>query len=195
MAAPGLEFDHIVIAATDLAEGEAWLSDLLRTAPEPGGKHGFMGSHNRLWRLGVGEYIELIAIDPDADAPPYPRWFGLDIFAGAPRLVSWVCRMPRLKAPEGSTIMEAARGDLRWRITIPDSGIPAHDGLDPLRIDWGDGTHPAARMPDHGFRLLGLDLTHPKPPRLPLSDPRVRIRAGDPGLVAHISTPFGKVTL
>lgn len=196
----GPEFDHIVIACTDLDEGAAMLSGLLRAAPEPGGKHAFMGTHNRLWRMGVREYIELIAIDPEAPAPAHPRWFGLDQFDGPPRLVAWVCRMSNLKAPEGSTIMKARRGDLSWRITIPDSGVSAMNGLDPLRIDWGDGPHPADAMPDHGLRLIGLDLTWPKPPRLPITDPRIKVKAGEvaaagAGLVAHISTPQGKVTL
>ena len=191
----GLEFDHLVVACTDLGAGEAWLAGLLGAAPEPGGRHGFMGTHNLLWRMGVREYIELIAIDPEAEAPPYPRWFGLDSFNGAPRLIAWVCRMQPLKAPEHSRIMEAARGDLRWRISIPESGVSGSDGLDPLRIDWAGGPHPADAMPDHGFRLLGLDLSHPKPPKLQIADPRVKIKTGDIGLRAHISTPHGKVTL
>lgn len=195
MAAPMPEFDHLVIASTDLAEGEAWLSGLLQAAPEQGGKHAFMGTHNRLWRLGVREYIELIAIDPHGEIPPYPRWFGLDDFNGPPRPVGWVCRMPRLKAPERSSVMEAARGDLHWRITIPDMGVSAFDGLDPLRIDWGDSGHPADAMPDHGFRLLALDLSHTERLKLPLTDPRIRTSQGDPGMRAHISTPHGKVTL
>ncbi len=190
-----LEIDHIVVACADLAEGAAWLSDLLHASPEPGGRHEIMGTYNRLWRMGVREYIELIAIDPEAPAPARPRWFGLDRFEGPPRLVAWVCRMRNLKAPEGNRITDAARGDLRWRIAIPDSGVSGSDGLDPLRIDWGTGPHPADTMPDHGFRLIGLDLTHPRPPRLPITDPRVKIKPGEPGLVAHISTPHGKVTL
>ena len=190
-----LEIDHLVVAAETLPEGEAMLTDLFRAPPMPGGKHALMGTHNRLWRLTAREYVELIAIDPDAEAPAHPRWFGLDDFQGPPRLVAWVCRAKPLTAPPGSKIREAARGDLRWRITIPDSGVSAMDGLDPLRIDWGDGPHPADTMPDLGLRLLGLDLTYPKPPRLPITDPRVKIKAGEAGLVAHISTPQGKVTL
>lgn len=190
-----LEIDHIVVGAETLAEGEAFLSDLLGAPAEPGGRHALMGTHNRLWRLCPREYIELIAIDPEAEAPPHPRWFGLDAFQGPPRLIAWVCRMSRLAAPAGSKIMKAARGDLSWRITIPDSGISDYDGLDPLRIDWGDGPHPTDHMPDRGLRLLRLDLSHPKPPRLDLKDPRLAISKEDLGLKAHISTMNGKVTL
>ena len=85
-----LEIDHLVVAAETLPEGEAMLTDLFRAPPMPGGKHALMGTHNRLWRLTAREYVELIAIDPDAEAPPHPRWFGLDDFQGPPRLVAWV---------------------------------------------------------------------------------------------------------
>ena len=190
-----LELDHLVIAATTLAEGEAMLTDLFRAAPEPGGKHALMGTHNRLWRLTAREYVELIAIDPEAEAPPHPRWFGLDDFQGPPRLVAWVCRAKPLTAPHGSKIREAARGDLSWRISVPDRGLSDSDGLDPLRIDWGTGPHPTDAMPDLGLRLLRLDLHHPKPPKLDLKDPRLSISKADPKLAAHISTPHGKVTL
>ncbi len=45
----------------------------LGIAPGPGGVHPFMGTHNRLLRLGPRLYLELIAIDPDAPAPAQPR--------------------------------------------------------------------------------------------------------------------------
>ncbi|AUH34576.1 VOC family protein [Paracoccus tegillarcae] len=193
MAAPA--FDHIVIAAETLAEGEVWLTDLLGAAPEPGGKHGFMGTHNRLWRLGDREYLELIAIDPDATPPPYPRWFGLDQFGGPPRLVAWVIRTSPLQPQPSSSVMQAARGDLRWQITIPDSGTSAQDGVAPLQIDWGDGPHPADRMPDHGLRLTGLNLAHAKQPAILPDDPRIKVRTGAARLTARLSTPRGEVVL
>ena len=91
-----LEIDHLVVAAETLPEGEAMLTDLFRAPPMPGGKHALMGTHNQLWRLTAREYIEVIAIDPDAPPVPRPRWFRLDEFAGAPRLTNWVCRTPDL---------------------------------------------------------------------------------------------------
>lgn len=194
MAQPA--FDHLVIAAETLAEGEAWLTGLLGVVPEPGGKHDLMGTHNRLWRLGPREYLELIAVDPEAVAPPYPRWFGLDDFSGPPRLVAWVMRAASLTTPpDGSTIMQAARGDLRWRITIPDSGISGHDGLMPLMIDWGEGPHPTDRMSDHGLRLNALQLNHDHPPALPLTDPRITVTKGPAGLGATLTAPHGEIRL
>lgn len=194
MAQPA--FDHLVIAAETLAEGEAWLTGLLGVAPEPGGKHGLMGTHNRLWRLGPREYLELIAVDPEAVAPPYPRWFGLDDFSGPPRLVAWVMRAASLTTPpDGSTIMQAARGDLRWQISIPDSGISAHDGIAPLRIDWSGGPHPAEQMPDLGLRLTGLELRHPMAIADLPDDPRIRQASGPAGITARLESPRGEIRL
>lgn len=195
MAPPRLELDHIVVAARTLDEGEAWLSDRLAVPAQPGGRHPMMGTHNRLWRLGTRDYLELIAIDPEAKAPPHPRWFGLDDFTGPPHLVSWVCRSAPLVAPPGSTIRQAARGDLRWRIAIPDSGTSAQDGIAPLLIDWGDGLHPADILPDAGLRLATLTLCHPVLPRPLPGDPRITASAGPAQLTALLQTPRGQVRL
>lgn len=162
-------FDHIAIAAQSLAEGAAWLTDRLGVTLEPGGKHPSMGTHNMLLSLGPDEYLELIAVDPDAPAPARARWFGLDSFDGPPRLVGWVMRQSEIIAPQGTTLSEASRGDLRWQITLPDAGQMPHEGAEPMRINWGDGAHPSDMLPDRGLRLTGLTL----PINAPLNDPRI----------------------
>lgn len=182
-------FDHLAIAARSLDEGAAWLADRLGVPPEPGGRHPSMGTHNMLLSLGPGEYLELIAIDPAAPAPDRPRWFGLDRLDGPPRLAGWVMRQSPLVAPPGTTVGTASRGDLSWRITIPDSGQMPDGGARPMRIDWGAGSHPADRLPDRGLRLARLTLPLD---RMPLADPR--IRAGD-AFCAVIATRQGEVAL
>lgn len=187
MRIPG--FDHIAIAARSLDEGAEWLADRLGVAPEPGGRHPLMGTHNMLLSLGPAAYLELIAIDPAAPAPDRPRWFGLDRLDGPPRLAGWVMRQSPLLAPAGSRISAASRGDLSWRITIPDSGQMPHDGARPMRIDWGAGTHPADRLPDRGLRLARLMLPLD---RMPLADPRIQSGGA---FSAVIATPQGEVVL
>src|SRR5690606_1359383 len=83
-------FDHLAISARSLAEGAAKVERLLGVGTVPGGRHALMGTHNRLLSLGPTEYLEVIAIDPDAPDPGRPRWFRLDAFAGPPRLSNWV---------------------------------------------------------------------------------------------------------
>ncbi|MBK4215559.1 VOC family protein [Paracoccus caeni] len=168
-------FDHVVIAARSLEEGAEWLRDRLDLIPEPGGRHPLMGTHNMLLSLGPHEYLELIAIDPDAPAPRHPRWYGLDDFDDEPRIAGWVVRQNPLVAPLGTTIREASRGDLRWRIAIPDSGQTPQDGAEPLFIDWGDGAHPAFQLPDHGLRMIALSLPLQE---APIPDPRLRLGHG-----------------
>lgn len=185
MRIPG--FDHIAIAARSLDEGAAWLADRLGVAPEPGGKHPLMGTHNLLLSLGSGEYLELIAVDPDAPDPARPRWFGLDGFDGPPRLAGWVMRQSPLQPIPGTTVSQASRGDLRWQITLPDAGQMPQDGVQPMRIDWGGGAHPSDRLPDRGLRLTRLTLPLD---RMPLDDPRIVPGAA---FAAVIATPDGEV--
>lgn len=192
-----MRLDHVAIGCTDLDAGAAWIAQRLGVAPEPGGRHPMMGTWNRLLSLGPAEYLELIAIDPAAPAPARPRWFGLDDFDGPPRVVGWVARADAAAtpAPEGSRWQAAARGDLRWQITLADSGKTAADGTAPALIDWGDSAPPPTRLRDHGLRLTRLTVNHPLPPIWTSRDPRIRSRIGPPAMTLTLSTPNGPVTL
>lgn len=197
-------FDHIAIAARSLDEGAAALEEALGVPLEPGGRHAQMGTHNRLLSLGPGEYLELIAIDPEGAAPGQPRWFGLDAFDGPPRPQGWVLRSDDLeaalaRAPEGSGRPMLFRRDaVTWRFALPDGGVQPWDGLSPPLIEWGPGVpHPSTRLPDRGIRLTALILRHPQPEGLRAAlarltaDPRLRVEAGPPGLAARFDTPSG----
>ena len=98
------QLDHLVVAAVTLADGIAYIADATGAAPRPGGKHAAMGTHNALLRLGERTYLEIIAIDPDAPAPPRRRWFDLDDIAlqseltEQPRLIHWVARVDDIEA-------------------------------------------------------------------------------------------------
>uniref|UniRef100_UPI0039B8CB19 VOC family protein n=1 Tax=Albidovulum sp. TaxID=1872424 RepID=UPI0039B8CB19 len=83
-------FDHLAVSAASLDYGARVVEAALGIGLESGGKHPFMGTHNRLLSLGPGEYLEVIAIDPEAPGPERPRWFRLDTFTGPPRLTNWV---------------------------------------------------------------------------------------------------------
>ena len=76
------EIDHLVVVADSLDQGVAWCKATLGVVPGPGGKHAFMGTHNRLLNLSSPAfpacYLEIIAIDPNALPPSRPRWFGMD---------------------------------------------------------------------------------------------------------------------
>lgn len=195
-------FDHLAVSASTLEEGALAVEGCLGVPTETGGRHPLMATHNRLLRLGDGEYLEIIAAEPDRPAPAHPRWFRLDQFAGPPRLTNWVVRVEALDAamrgapPGMGRATELRRGDLRWRMAVPGDGCLPFDETYPGLIEWQGTLHPAGRLPDRGCRLHELILRHPEPEALgralPLVDPRIVIEKGAPGISALISTPSGE---
>jgi hypothetical protein len=198
-----LALDHIAVSAETLEDGAKWVEMALGVPLAGGGKHAHMGTHNRL--LGLGDlYLEVIAIDPDAPAPSWPRWFDLDRFQGPPRLTNWICHTDNLDAalaaapPGTGTATDLQRGDYRWRFAVPATGKLPFDDCFPALIQWQGDLHPAKTLRDHGVRLQHLEITHPEAPALQaplqrqLSDPRVQIQLGPyRSCRATFSTPHG----
>jgi hypothetical protein len=205
------EPDHLVVAARTLDEGIAWCEATLGVRPEPGGRHAAMGTHNVVLALGARRYLEIIAIDPEAEALR-PRWFDLDLpavrraIAASPRLVHWVARTPDIAA--GIAVLRAAGHDvgaafaaerpwpggvLRWQISLTSDGHRPALGALPLLIEWG-AAHPCDVLPGSGVTLeriaiggVGAALAE----ALGVSD------AGPdaPPLSAWLETPRGRVAL
>lgn len=200
--------DHVAIAAEDLASAEAALTATHGLRFQGGGQHMDMGTHNRLIGLGPAEYLELIAPCPDIPAPAQPRWFDLDRFSGAPRARAWVCAVADLDAAVAQIpftvgkIWNLGRGDLRWRMTIPENGILPFDGLFPALIEWQSGGHPAARLDEVNTRLSAVALETPQAEALrralaPMfNDARLTISHGAvPKISVTLGTDTGVVVL
>jgi hypothetical protein len=195
-------FDHLAISAASLEQGALAIEAMLGVGLEPGGKHAFMGTHNRLLSLGPGEYLEVIAIDPEAPRPDRPRWFRLDRFSGPPRVTNWVLRTDDLEAalaeapPGAGRPVELERPPFRWRMGVPDDGALPFDDAFPALIEWQGNLHPAGALPDRGCRLLRLEISHPKGDRLravlPIADRRISIVTGPKAIRAEIATPHGE---
>jgi hypothetical protein len=207
-----LELDHLVIAATDLDAGEAWLSERLGVPLTTGGQHPGWGTHNRLLQLGGGTYLELIAIDPAQPEPAAPRPFRLDErplrerLAQSPQLVHWIVRTDDLDGTlaglnyDPGPVASMTRGALRWRITVPADGRPAAGGLLPTVIRWDVDAHPSSRLPDTGVRLEGLEVRAPaailaQRPAVTAAVPLRWVESGEPGLSATLRTPLGTVVI
>jgi hypothetical protein len=210
---PRATLDHLVIAAATLAQGCDYVESGLRARPQPGGRHVAMGTHNALLKLGERLFLEILAIDPDAPAPARPRWFDLDeprmraSLAEGPRLVHHVARTddigtlaPRSTIDLGE-ILPMARGDFRWRITVPPDGHLPGRGLVPTLIQWSDARHPADGLIDHGLSLVALAGEHPDP--APIRAALARLGLGEdvkvtygqsPRLAAMVRTARGVVT-
>jgi hypothetical protein len=206
--------DHLVLACDDLAEGVEYLTQLTGVAPQPGGKHPTMGTHNAVLKLGARTYLELIAIDPDAPTPARPRWFGLDdkalqaTISERPHVIHWVASTHDIAAdsarapiPRG-TIHAFTRGDFRWRLTVPDDGSLPGQGEAPTLIQWDSSTHPADRLPASHVALVQLAGSHPAPDSirsdlkvLGLQDVLQVTYGAVPRLAAMLRTPRGLVSL
>ncbi len=197
-----LELDHLAIAATTLEEGCDWVAERLGAAPGPGGRHAFFGTHNRLLGLEHGLYLEVIAIDPDAPPPDRPRWFDLDRMTGPPRVSNWICRTQDLEGAQAALPgigpqVALERGDLRWRMAVPENGQLPFDGCHAAVIQWDSDLHPAAAIPATGITLRRLIVTHPDAQALEarmapqLSDRRVVFETGATGIRAEFDTPSG----
>ena len=214
------EVDHLVVAAASLDEGVRWCEETLGVTPGAGGRHDFMGTHNRLLALSAPGfascYLEIIAIDPHAPAPGRQRWFGLDEPAlqaslrdRGPRLIHAVARTAALDMLRWGLIAagqdvglplaagrDTAEGPLRWRILVRDDGRLLHGGALPTLIEW-HGRHPAVTMPDSGLSLAALRLHGlPEPVRQLLRLSSASVETGTlAGLEADLHTPRGLVTL
>ena len=211
------QVDHLVVAARNLDEGSEYILDVLGESLQEGGEHVPQGTHNRLLRLGDACYLELIAINPDAPNPPYPRWFELDSDAmqqrlrHKPLLLTWAVRTDRIEelarrsiAPLG-TVTPMSRNNLRWRLTLTEDGRLLKSGIVPFLIQWDETVHPASRMMDTGCSLVSLRGFHPQTDEIMaelralgveqlLSLERIPFHEA-PRLMALIQTPLGVKTL
>ena len=194
-----IAFDHIAVVAATLEAGADHVRRGLRVEVGPGGTHALMGTHNRLCGLGDDQYLEVIAIDPDVAGPGRPRWFDLDRREGPPRIGNWIARTADLdtlvaRYPQAGRPVSFKRGNLRWRMALPDDGILPFDGCFPALIEWQSAP---PSFPETGMRLASLILHHPEAPRLAdvlsglIDDPRIRIETGPAALEAEIVTPGG----
>ena len=211
---PLCELDHLVIAARTLDAGVRFIRERLGVEIPPGGRHESMGTHNHLMRLGRGSFLEVIAIDPEAQDPARPRWYGLDDPAmrarlrDGPSLITWVIRTADIVAavdaaaiPLG-TITRVSRGALSWRLTVPDDGHMPGGGTIPHLIEWDKALRPWEQMADLGCSLAALTLADPDGDWLhdvlrslgAESLPFVKaLEGGPPRLSARIVTPSGRV--
>jgi hypothetical protein len=203
-----LKLDHLAVSCTDLAEGAAHIEATFGVELATGGEHPDMGTHNRLLSLGPEAYFEVIAIDPKATPPNRPRWFNLDNFYGPPRLTNWIVQTHDMdealaELPDGfGKPMSLQRGDLRWKMAIPDNGILPWGGWAPAIIQWLGDAHPAPRLPEANVRLESLRLKHPEAeeiaqtlaPLMPRDTAMFQVNA-EPSLTATFLTPTGQATL
>ncbi|MEM6550141.1 MAG: VOC family protein [Pseudomonadota bacterium] len=171
-----VRLDHLTVVAPTLREGAAHLRDCLDLDLPFGTRHLYMGTHNHRLLLGRGVYLEVIALDPDGNAPGRPRWFGLDDqdqvrsdWEDGRRLRAWVAStdaMGPLLACHHEVFGEKVplpSCDPTFDFAIPADGSLPLNGAAPSLIDRRGIAEPLSAIPDLGARLLSLTLVHPNP--------------------------------
>ncbi|MFC4669390.1 VOC family protein [Seohaeicola nanhaiensis] len=198
-----MRLDHIVVAGATRAEATLAVEEALGVVLQTGGSHVDFGTHNALLGLADGLYLEAIAIDPAAVPPERARWFDLDRFNGRARLTNWVCASDDMESElaalgaDAGVPMDLTRGDLAWRMAVPETGVLPFDNLHPALITWQSPVHPSDMLAVSGCALRRLVVCHPEAPVLAarlephLHDPRVVYEMGPLLLRAEIDTPHG----
>ncbi|MEO0358049.1 MAG: VOC family protein, partial [Pseudomonadota bacterium] len=186
-----LRLDHLAVSGLTRAAASAHLAGCLAVDPVMGGEHAVFHTHNTLLGLGPDFYLEAIATNPSAPTPDRPRWFNLDAFAGPPRLTNWIVATDDIQTalatlgPGYGAPVQLERGELRWQMAVPDTGLLPFDGFAPAVIEWG-GPHPAPKLPDCGLRFDTLTVRHPHAQDMAatlaplLNDDRIHFQNGTP---------------
>jgi len=206
-----LKLDHMTVIAPSLVEGVQHVRNCLDLDVPFGQRHAHMGTHNHLLQLGDTVYLEIVAIDPVADAPGRRRWFGLDDqnkvrsdCEDGRRLRGWVARTDTMDA------IIAACGDIfgekvplptinsSFDFAIPNDGSLPLDGAAPSVIDRRGKPRSMAAIADRGARLRSLTLEHPSPVAvealyrsLTVDRPPQIAKGSKLRYRAHIETPAG----
>jgi hypothetical protein len=206
-----LKLDHLTVITPSLAEGIEHVRNCLDLDVPFGQRHAYMGTYNHLLQLGDTVYLEIVALDPNADAPNRRRWFGLDDQAkvrsdweAGRRLRGWVARtdvIDAIIATHGNIFGEKVplpTVDASFDFAIPNNGSLPLDGAAPSVIDRRGRPRAMDTIADLGARLKSFTLEHPNPAaiaalygvltvdRPPTIVEGVRLRYR-----AHIETPAG----
>lgn len=212
-----LQIDHLVVGVPDLQEGIDLVARRTGVRPIYGGEHPGSGTHNALLSLGARQYLELLALRPDA-APGEGSGFMWELIdpvrlreLTGPELLTWAVStakaertIERLQAQgyEVSDLISGARkrpdgARLAWktfRVVSPEMrGVP-------FFIEWEEGSaHPAETSPG-GCELVSLAISEPEATsalrRLVAAlDTNVDVGRGKPSLEAVLKGPEGRLAL
>jgi len=165
--------DHIVLAVPKLNRACDEFIINLGISPIFGGKHPDFGTHNALVNLGNGNYLEILAPDPENIPEQGKRWMGADLI-DKPIVCRWALKSSDLAKDQGilRTVnpaygeiiggqRETMTGELlKWKMIKPLSE-PVTDIL-PFMVDWsGTSSHPTESLPEE-CQFLSIEVKHPQ---------------------------------
>ena len=198
------KFDHLMYAVPDLESGMQQIFDLTGVAPVVGGSHPGVGTRNALLSFGEGQYLEIIAPDPQQDLAGTTG----EMLAQHPEsgIRAWAVSTADLMAVRQTAVamQVASRDIINMARTTPD-GIELawqllflNDAQWPFFIDWQESPHPSAAAP-MGCSLVEFVVSTPVPEEyralMQALHIDVEVVAGAAGFVATLQTPKGLITL
>ena len=164
------KIDHIVFGALSLEEGTQFIEKKLDTKLSNIGYHDFMGTHNRVLKIGKNIYLEVIAIDPKSKSLNHERWFNLDNkglqdkLKKKPQIIGYVIETFNQKILKYySPFFKAVRGKYKWNFAMPkienDKLYPGliENGVMPSLINW-QSEKPINQMQDSKFELENIEI-------------------------------------
>lgn len=171
-----LVLDHLTVIAPTLAQGVSHVRECLDLDVPFGTRHDYMGTHNHRVSLGPSLYLEIIAIDPEGQAPSRSRWFGLDNqnqvkrdWADGRRLRGWVASTEDIESVISShgvifgETVPLPSADPSFAFSIPVDGSLPLEGVAPSVIDHQGDTSHFEDIPDLGAQLRSFIVEHPDP--------------------------------
>jgi len=205
--------DHIVIGASNLISGTNYLENKLSNKFFPGGEHQIMGTHNNLLQLQSNIYLEIIANNPNVGNPSRPRWFSLDEtrtkkkIEKSPRALCWVLEVNDIENTakkcgyNPGEILQISRGELTWKITVPNNGMLVDNGVLPFLIEWPNNQHPSKKLTNSNIIMNTLSLFHPEPSKIKniiynlIKSDLILILEGDPKIELILTTENEEVLI
>ncbi len=174
-----LNVDHLVYCVPNrLQDAMDNFEALTGVKPARGGRHLGLGTHNAIVGLGGQAYFEILARDPEQEAPSR-TWMAIDAVT-SPRLVTWAAArsgLPELVAtarsrgydPGSAQSFSRTAADgrtLRWSLSYNHYSAPLPgDGVVPFLIEWDQSCADfvPAKIAPAGCRLLRLRASHEDP--------------------------------
>ncbi|HEV8631474.1 MAG TPA: VOC family protein [Thermoanaerobaculia bacterium] len=189
--------DHILLGVADLDRGVAAMAKLTGVRPIYGGKHPG-GTHNALLSLGGQTYLEIIAVQPGATAPPgftllggYDNPTPVGFAVGGGDLAALRAALAKagfaVTPPRPGSRATPAGATLRWQTF----GLAEEVEQAPFFIVWDSDTpHPATTSPAGcTLRQLQVGSPHQEPLR------RLQAALGLPIEVVKATSPTYALTL
>jgi hypothetical protein len=211
-----MRFDHVVYGVPDLKHAIQSFQEKAGIAPVIAGKHPLLGTHNAVLSLGNLQYLEFIALDPEAPKMErkLPSWCAALIHLSRPKIMTWVVQTDTIEKtvnelnalgnfhidpPQTITREKPDGTKISFNIAFKKEPPPPDDGLIPFLINWGQSPHPSTSV-ECKCQLKEWYGCHPDADRISSILKKVGIeflikKADTPSMHLALKTPKGDIEI